>query len=139
LIAVPAMKAFSILAFFLVLPFCSFSKANTDDIDTLVARLSATHGLWINGMSPKLDLPKTATTNEVIDKVFQMISFDGVGRVTKYNILSERQVQIPPFPGTYIAISVRSNRGPVIVLIRYGGDGWWSRVFDYKHWPFHGD
>jgi hypothetical protein len=132
------MKAFNLLAIIVTLPILSFGKSSADDIDELVTRLSANHGMWINGTYPALELPKATSTNEVIGKVFQMISFDD-GRVTKYKVLAERHVQIPPMQEIYTAISIQSNIGPMVALVRYDGHDWWSRVFDHKHWPFHGN
>ncbi len=63
----------------------------TDPIDRLVAEL-ASDPMWENGTSPDLDLPKTATTEEVVAKAFRMAGFSGKG--TNYKILEIRKVHI---------------------------------------------
>jgi hypothetical protein len=54
------------------------AAANRDPITTLVEKLSASHAWqsgWQNGMYPTLGLPATASTDEVIARVFEMTSF----------------------------------------------------------------
>jgi hypothetical protein len=121
------------------------AAANSDPITTLVERLSASH-LWKNGTFPILELPATASTDEVIARVFEKTSL-AEGRVTQYRILETRLVQIPesvPYPSiaatriqetlpyTYIAALVRTDFGDKIVLLKYDDPriGWWSRVYD---------
>jgi hypothetical protein len=128
------------------------AAAKSDPITTLVERLSASP-FWQNGMAPILELPATASTDEVITRMFEKISF-AEGRVTQYGILETRLVQIPdslPYPSpyyptvaavksskrlpyTYMAALVRTDYGDKIVLLKYGGPriGWWSRVYDAR-------
>src|SRR5689334_9325979 len=97
------------------------AAANKDPIATLVQRLSASP-LWMNGRNPIVALPATATTDEVLARVFEQISFTE-GRVTQYRILETRLVQIPEtlasmntpatrvaqgLPYTYMAALVRT-------------------------------
>ncbi len=57
--------------------------STSDPVDRLVTRLSASHGLWLNGVSPILELPATASTEQVVSRVFQMTDFDH-GHVTRW-------------------------------------------------------
>jgi proline iminopeptidase len=121
------------------------AAANKDPIATLVQRLSASP-LWMNGRNPIVALPATATTDEVLARVFEQISFTE-GRVTQYRILETRLVQIPEtlasmntpatrvaqgLPYTYMAALVRTDFGDKIVLLKYENSrtGWWCRVYD---------
>jgi len=107
--------------------------ATPDPVDRLVADLSATHGLWINGAVPIIQLPEIASTEQVLERVFEMTGFER-GRVKTYKVSKIRQVQIPvrsPLSVSYMAALVRTDLGEKIVLLRYGGDfRWWSRVYD---------
>lgn len=123
------------------------APARSDPITTLVERLSASH-VWKNGMYPNLGLPGTASTDEVIARVFEMTSFQE-GPAKRYRILETSLVQIPeslPYPTiaaektsknlpyTYIAALVRTEFGEKIVLLKYRDlpTGWWSRVYDAR-------
>ncbi len=107
--------------------------AQPDSIDLLVARLASSHGFWINGLSLTLSLPATASTEEVLARVFQMTGFDK-GHVSTHRVLETRQVRIPDsFPdAAYTAVLVETDFGRKIVLLRYESPtlGWWSRVYD---------
>ncbi|MGA2867154.1 MAG: hypothetical protein ABSF95_21975 [Verrucomicrobiota bacterium] len=108
------------------------AKVAPDPIQRLVARLSSSHGLWQNGLFPKLDLPATASTEQVVSRVFQMSGFDK-GHVTTHRILETRQVRIPgSLPDIYTAVLVDTDLGKKIVLLKHEGPaaGWWSRVYD---------
>ncbi|MFA5393731.1 MAG: hypothetical protein WC081_05575 [Candidatus Ratteibacteria bacterium] len=103
-----------------------------DPIDRLTANYSASHGLWENGAFPILDLPETTLPEQVIKRIFEMTGFDK-GYVTNYRILKIRQVHIQgSLPDLYTAALVQTNFGEKIVLFKYEGSGWWSRVCDAK-------
>lgn len=108
------------------------AAVQADAIETLVSRLSSSHGLWENGLFPKLDLPASASTEQVVARVFQMTGFDK-GRVENYHILEIRRVRIP-WAGldSYTAVLVDTELGKKIVLLKHEGPavGWWSRVYD---------
>ena len=108
-------------------------RAQPDSIETLVARLSSSHGLWVNGLYPTLDLPATASTEQVVARVFQMTGFDK-GHVSSHRILETRLVRIgDSFPdATYTAVLVETDLGRKIVLLQHSSPsgGWWSRVYD---------
>ena len=78
---------------------------------------------WKNGISPRLDLPKTASTEELVAKVL-------AGR--KYKILETRKVWIEgggPGSDTYTAILVETGSQKQVVLLQFDGS-WWSHVVD---------
>ena len=118
---------------FIIVLLLSGCASTPDPVDRLVSRLSASHGLWLNGFSPILDLPATASTEQVVSRVFQMTGFDR-GHVTRWKILKVRAVHIPPDTGAYTAVIVDTDFGRKIVLLEYEGAsaGWWSRIFDLE-------
>lgn len=95
-------------------------------IDGLVERFDGNHGLWLNGLTPTVDLPETASHQAVLERVFQVISFDD-GRVSEFEIFEERTIQIDE--DEYTALRITSNQGPKIVLLRYGSGEWWTRTY----------
>ena len=106
-----------------------------DSIAALVARLSATEGMWINGLYPIIDVSSTASTQQVLEQVFKKTGFD-TGNVRTFQIIETREVQIPAagFSGAFTAALVETNLGRKIVLLgRTSPSGnWskWSRVYD---------
>ena len=102
-----------------------------DPIDQLVEKLSASP-LWQNGRYPDLDLPKTASTDEIVARVFEVTGLDqGYAKVQR--ILETRLVQIRGDSlGNYTAVLVDTDLGRKIVLLQYGSTGWWSRVFPIR-------
>ena len=103
----------------------SIAASKTDPIDTWVAQLDA-EAMWQNGIYPLLDLPQTATTQQVVAKVFQMTGFPGHDK--PYEILEIRKVHINGcLSGLYTAVLAETIHGKVVVLLQYNGE-WWSRV-----------
>jgi hypothetical protein len=114
----------------------------SDPIDRLVADLSATHGMWRNGIFPALNLPLTATPEEVIKKRFDQDVAGGL--FTSYKILRIRSVPIattgyigaladPPADSVWCtAALVETDSGKKILLMKYTGEQWWTRVYDTK-------
>lgn len=96
-----------------------------DLIDRLVARFSA-DPLWQNGLYESIHLPPTASTEELVTKVFER-RFHGEASPT---ILTKRPVKIGP--EEFTAAMVRTHMGETIVLLRYEGErvGWLIRVYD---------
>ena len=124
-------------AFYIVLTGLLVGCATTTDpVACLVAKLSATHGdwdYWENGIFSVLDLPRTASPEDVIHKLFNM----GLpyGETAHYKILKIQQIHIPIAEvgsDLYTAIIVRKDSSDKIVLIKYRSTavGWWSRVYD---------
>jgi len=104
-----------------------------DPVARLVTDLSATHGMWENGIFSNLGLPQTASPEDVVHKLFNMGLPDG--EAAHYKILKIQQVHIPIAEigsDVYTAIIVRKDSSNKIVLIKYCGTavGWWSRVYD---------
>jgi hypothetical protein len=123
------MKPKIILCLALVLSGVLFGCATKPDaIDRLVNSLSSSHGLWQNGLSPVIELPATASTEEVVSKVLAR-------QATSYKILKVRYVHIQgSLPDLYTAVIVETDVGEKIVLFKYEGQavGWWSRIYDAK-------
>jgi hypothetical protein len=95
-----------------------------DPIGRLVARLSA-DPMWQNGISPVIDLPPTAPTEQVVSKVF--------GPEKRHKTVKEREVHVPGgTPDRYTAALVETDLGEKVVLLQHQGRGvgWWSRVYD---------
>lgn len=89
-----------------------------DPVDDLVARLSKTHGLWVNGLSSLLELPETASSQQLL-----------AGLNSQARLLSAREVSIDG-QGPYRALRVVTAEGPRILLLRFEGkSGWWSRFY----------
>ncbi len=103
-----------------------------DPIAELVARLSATHGLWHNGMFLPVQLPADASNERVLSRLFELSAFDA-GRVSSHHLLEARQIEIPgEVQGRYTALLVQTNLGRKIVILKFIGPevGWWSRIYD---------
>ncbi|HUG73167.1 MAG TPA: hypothetical protein VMK82_07080 [Steroidobacteraceae bacterium] len=100
----------------------------TDPIAELVARLSATGGLWTNGMFRKIDLPATAPIPQVLKSALEYNRYDK-RVVTAHRITETRGVRIGVEQG-YTAVLVDTDLGRKIVLLRHVPIGWWSRVYD---------
>ena len=109
--------------------------AAPDPVAGLVARLGATHGLWLNGVFPKLDAPLDAPVEQVLAEVLQKTT-PPEGRVTEYNLIEQRGVTIPILADRrmgpreqYTAARVKTNVGEKIVLLQRSTTGWWSRTY----------
>lgn len=92
-----------------------------DPIERVVQEESA-NGHFPSGMYRPIDLPATASPEQVIGKVF--------GAPLK--VVTNREVRISD--DLYTAVVVESGGGRKVVLIRYERgpklSGWWSRVYD---------
>lgn len=113
-------------------------------IDRLVSELSSPRSrLWGNGAFPIIELPETATVDEVVAQVFRMTGFE-TGRLTEYKILNVQLVHIgcdgldlQP----YTAVLIQTSIGEKIALLKYRGSGigWWSRVYNVAPSPTEGE
>lgn len=128
----------SVLACFLLVTSCGSpegagNEEPADAIQALVDRLSADPtGRWTNSLHPNLDLPPSATVEEVIDRMFQVVSLDQ-GRVTEFRILELRGVVIGSQSAErYNAARIHTNLGQKIVLFRREQQDWWTRVYDVE-------
>jgi hypothetical protein len=87
------------------------------------------HGLWMNGVSPRIDLPGDAPIEDVIDAAVNQSTLGSKG----YRIL-----QVQPFsrdhgpgPATGSAALLRIGKAhKVIILFPLDNVGWWSRFYD---------
>lgn len=104
------------------------APADAAAIDRLVDKLSKSM-LWQNGTFPKIDLPQSASSGEVLRRMFELISFDA-GKVTRHTVLAERDVKLGD--ASYKALVVDTDRGKQVVLMRFEGPqvGWWTRSYD---------
>ena len=101
-----------------------------DPIGRLVADYSASHGFFVSGIIPDLNLPKTASQEQVIRKALEAHGFTKE-QAASGKILTIRQVHIQDiYPDLYTAALVRTSVGEEIVLFQYQEPafGWWSRV-----------
>jgi hypothetical protein len=100
-------------------------------VDRLVKDLRSSSGLWQNGTFPDINLPRTASTEEVLCK-----ALEGDRQVTNYSIVKVRHVSIhSDFLHLYTEVIVQTNLGEKIVLFKYEGQThgfWWSRIYDAK-------
>jgi hypothetical protein len=111
------------------------SPAAPDPVAGLVAKLEATHGLWLNGASPKLDAPADAPFDQVMAEVFEKMT-PPEGKVTKYEVIEQREVAIAVVADRkqglqeqYTAARVKTNVGERIVLMQRARAGWWGRIY----------
>jgi len=106
-------------------------SGGSDAIQQLVDRLSADASAeWNSGMYPNLGLEASATVEEVLDRLFQMVSFND-GQVTEFSVTELRGVVIGAQPPErYNAATVDTNLGTKIVLFRWQRQDWWTRAYD---------
>ena len=131
-------------AFFIILAALLVGCATTkqpDPIDQLVTRLSSS-GVWMNGVSPKIDMPPSASAEQIVKIVLEQEVGPNIARVTSYKILDARPVHFSGLNLNFTAALVQTNVGQKIVLFtNFGADfhfRWWSRVYDTKsHQPNH--
>jgi hypothetical protein len=98
--------------------------ATADVIDNVVANLP---DAWNDNQAGLTIMPKSASTEDVLQRVFQNVSVFEIGQITNFTVLETRQVSIPwcHFPNapvySYTAVLVQPSRGDkvVVVLLRY--------------------
>ncbi len=102
------------------------APASGDAIDRLVAYLRTTGGMWVNGLSPTLHLPATATPDEVAARALR--GYDGL-RTT--HVVLVRHVDLGDSDVRDTAALVDTNLGQRIVLMGFDrARGWDTKVFD---------
>jgi hypothetical protein len=135
----------SFLAFFLAMVA---SYATADEIENVVTNLPDG---WNDNETGVIIMPQTASTQDVLHRVFQTWQFytsdyTNYIQITNFMILKTRQVAIPVghFPGahvySYIAVLVQASQGvQVVVLLRYfdvyTSRAWLSAVSEIKPPP----
>jgi len=120
------MTLWKLIAAFFLLEAFSCGIAHADQMDFIVNDLLRARDFTENGTCPNLGLPKTATTDQVIDKVLEITM--EYRRITKYKISFERHVEVSPDDVPWTAVAIESNIRPIVVLIRYVKDGWRFRM-----------
>jgi hypothetical protein len=125
------MRTLFYIAIATLLVGCAMPK-QPDPIDQLVSHLSS-DGAWMNGFFPKIDLPPTASAEQVVMIVLEKDELN-IGRVTGHKILEVRPVHFRGLTIVYTAALVQTNVGKKIVFFAFQGPkvGWWSRVYDDK-------
>ncbi|MCE9518805.1 MAG: LamG domain-containing protein [Verrucomicrobia bacterium] len=105
------------------------SDTKNDPIGKLTQQLDATHGEWVNGLSPNLDLLQTATSHEVLLKI---IAANDLGtNVRTIEIRKTCPIHVGAADGEhYTAALVELDAGKRIILFRWERNRWWSRVFE---------
>jgi hypothetical protein len=99
------------------------STAPSDPIGQVVAQYD-TDPFWMNGLFPVIKLPADASNEQVVAKAFAVRGFSGKGK--DYRIMNKRQVQIDGVP--YMAVLIRIGHQGGVVLFKYEGTSWWSRI-----------
>jgi hypothetical protein len=124
------MKRLLVFAALLVVGYAT-ADTTTNSIDTLVQKLNASNGLWLNGGYPILPVSSNATPQEVVSAAVKMWSVEG-GRIKTFRIVEARKIELRHLPGCSAAL-LESNLGSYILLFRYEkynvaeGGNWWTR------------
>ena len=113
--------------------------STSDPIDRLVADLSSTDGMWVNGYWQGVTLPKTASPNQIVEQYFKESYFDTgrttppvTGHITNYTILKIRQVDIS-YSNQHdlrTAVLAQTSFGEKIILLKSYRDDWTCRAYD---------
>jgi hypothetical protein len=95
-------------------------------IQDLVKTLDGHGGLWVNGISPTLSLPVTASIQEVVKQFFKSVDHGGV---KDFTIVTSERVKIDA--SSYEAALVDTKSGQKIILMQFQkSTGWWTRMFE---------
>ena len=126
------MNKIVITLFCLALISCASPQATVPDpIDALVEELNASHGLWINGLYPIIELPPDAAPEEVLAQAIKLVGFSQ-GHIQSYQVQEIRQVQITTgLTETFSAALLQTDLGTKILIFKpEGDDRWWTRFYD---------
>lgn len=95
-------------------------------IEALVTHLQSTHGLWVNGVQPQIDLPEQTPAAQIVARALR--GYDGIGMP---HVLEVRAVHVDEESPMRSAALVDTALGRRIVLFGYAGarDGWSTKVF----------
>jgi hypothetical protein len=124
------MKCFFAAVLFVAL---SLSASAADSkIARLMARLSK-DPMWISGAFPLLELPRSASTVQVVARCLDMTGFDA-GHIKRYQIRAVEKLPWGDEPAGLTAVRITSNLGDKIIVMHYerGSTGWWTKVFSAK-------
>jgi hypothetical protein len=106
----------------------------TDPIQQLVNKLSASSGLWVYGIFTPVDFPESASMEEVTTEYCDLEYGDN-----SHQIITIRRVCIGLSIPTdyYTAVLIDTVYGRKIVLLQYQGSnaGWWCKEYDANPSP----
>ena len=128
------MKRIAITMLCMTLACCAETKSRlADPIDSLVARLNASRGMWINGLYPIIELPADATPDQVLFAAVNMTGFDQ-GHIKSFQIQEVRKVEIiGARKETFSAALIESDMGTKILLFKpEKNNRWWTRFYDVE-------
>ena len=124
---------------FIVLASLIACVTKADSIAECVTRVSS-QPEWRYGIYPTINLPQSATTNQVVEQIFKTTAFHtdaGIQSVKTFKIVEIREVNIPASDAVpYTAVLAETDLGRKIALFRWEQDQtkpyWWSRVYDAR-------
>ena len=139
------MRTIFLAVFFALVASC----ATADQIDNVVTNLPDG---WTDNETGVIIMPQTASTEDVLQRVFGTWWFytsqelTNYIQITNFTVLKTRQVAIPVghYPGahvySYIAVLVKASQGVQVVVLLgyfdvYTSRAWLSAVFEVKPRP----
>lgn len=108
-----------------------------DPIAELALELRVSSGSWVNGLSPIITLPPTATVEQVAAEYFKKTGFDA-GRVQRFDVLRTSNVALQVHStNTMCAALVDTDLGRKILLMEptSPAPSWWTKCFDVPQTP----
>ena len=124
-----ATSAVCLIAFACNLSIAQETNKTPDAIDWLVADLGSSYGVFQNGAVTSLNLPETASAEEVVSNAFKKDWFYKIP--AHYSILESRKIEFPLLRDKYTAALVETGIGRKIVLYEYAGSEiGWFRIYD---------
>lgn len=127
------MKTVTAIVVCLIVFKCNFSTAQEtnktpDAIDWLVAELGSS-GNWQDGIVTSLNLPETASSEEIVSNAFKKDWFYKIP--ADYKILESRKIEFPFPHDKYLAALVETGIGQKIIIYEYAGrEVGWFRIYD---------
>lgn len=100
--------------------------------DAAIARVTdqlGSGGLWMNGISPQINLPSDAKADDVIDAAINQTQLDSKA----YRVLRIQPFKRDEMPGGVSGSAALLRVGKaykVVVLFPFEKSGWWSRLYD---------
>ncbi len=129
-----SLKVSLIFVFFILFRAPAFAQEvaqkmtqNRNPIQTLLKTIDGQGGLWVNGISPNIPLPPSASAQEVAKKYFESVNYDR-GKVKIFKILKSEKVKIDA--SNYEAILIDTEAGQKIIIMQFQKHiGWWTKEF----------
>jgi hypothetical protein len=126
------MKTMSIVVCLLFATCAGFRAEDVDPIDTLVKKLDASRGIWLNGGAPAINLPSNATPKEVIAEAVRKQPFDE-GLIKSYTNEAIREIELSNLVGQkekYSAVLLQTDLGTKNLVFNFKTFGhWWIRFY----------